>query len=135
MTGWTVDTLHEHLSSLIKANDHRYEQRFQDAGQAVDAALKAAEKAVTKAEMASEKRFEGVNEFRAALSDQTSTFLPRSEADARISALADKIDALNTKMDKSEGKGSGLYAGWGLLVGAIGIAAAMGTLFVTVMRQ
>ena len=42
-------------------------------------ALQAAEKAVTKAELAAEKRFESVNEFRNQLKDQTGTFITRNE--------------------------------------------------------
>jgi len=58
---------------------------------AVLAAMAAAEKAVTKAEVASEKRFESVNEFRKALSDQTSTFITRME----FSLLADKVSSVD----------------------------------------
>jgi hypothetical protein len=55
------------------------EQRFKAQEQAVAFALQAAEKAVTKAELAAEKRFESVNEFRNQLKDQTGTFITRNE--------------------------------------------------------
>jgi hypothetical protein len=59
---------------------------------AVQAALTAAKEAAAKAEAAAEKRFESVNEFRAQLSDQANTFLPRTEYDAAHQSLSDKID-------------------------------------------
>ncbi len=82
---WTVDTLKEFLLAELQAADLRYEQRF-----------KAAENAVMKAENASEKRFDGVNEFRAALADQTASLMPRAEAEARIASVADKLAEYNT---------------------------------------
>lgn len=55
-------------------------------------ALAASEKAVSKAETANEKRFEGVNEFRAQLSDQANTFIPRAEARALLDAISSRLD-------------------------------------------
>jgi len=68
-------------------------RRFDDSERAVQAALAAAKEAVIKAETASEKRFEGVNEFRAQLSDQASTFLTRNEYLSAHKSLTDKVDA------------------------------------------
>jgi len=48
--------------------------------------------AITKAENAAEKRFEGLNELRGAMSDQQSSYLPRIEAEARLRSFEDKID-------------------------------------------
>lgn len=136
-SGWTVDTLREFLQKQLDDQrlllDERYatqtkalDAAFKAAEQAVTTALASAEKAVTKAETAAERRFESVNEFRQTLTDQAATFMPRAEAETRDTALADKLDALATRLDKSEGRGSGLNAGWIYLLAAIG---AMGTIF------
>ncbi len=69
ISGWTVDTLKEHLESMAAAYDRRYEQRFEAQEQAVTAALNAAKEAVQKAEVAAEKRFDAVNEFRGQLAE------------------------------------------------------------------
>lgn len=114
VSGWTVDTLKEHFS-----------QRFTDSDKAIQAALLAAKEAVLKAENATEKRFEATNEFRGQLADQTATLLPRSEYDSNHKALEDKIDALTDRMNRNDGKSSGLSAGWGYLVGAIVLAATI----------
>lgn len=115
-SGWTLDTLKDHLSALITGNDKRYEQRF-DASQkaielgfsaqksAVDAALAAADRAVIKAEFAAEKRFDSVNEFRKTQDDRDraeterwvrieQTLMPRAEAAAEIKSVHAKFDAL-----------------------------------------
>jgi len=83
-----LETAHvkEMLALIERKNDQirladlsANEQRFKAQEQAVAFALQAAEKAVTKAELAAEKRFESVNEFRNQLKDQTGTFITRNE--------------------------------------------------------
>jgi hypothetical protein len=85
---------------------------------AVQSALAAAEKATTKAETAADRRFDSVNEFRRALTDQTATFLPRTEYDQAHTSLADRITVngervaalelrLTRRLDLGEGHAAG----------------------------
>lgn len=94
-------------ADIASEMDRRYQQRFdaqqqalQDAlmaqEKAVNAALAAADRAVLKAEVASEKRFDSVNEFRATLADQAASLMPRGEAEARLGNLGDKVIDLAT---------------------------------------
>lgn len=123
-------SLRDFLLALTDAADRRYEQRFRDQERAVDAALDAAAKAVDKAELASEKRFDAVNEFRAQQADLIAGFLPRPEYLAQHHALEDKVVAfeerlnvslarVHSRLDMSEGRSSGIAAGWGYLVAAV----------------
>lgn len=120
--------------------DKRYQQRFE-----------AQEKAIAKAEMASEKRFEGVNEFRAQLTDQATTFLPRTEYYAAHNSLSDKmtvgaeamtskieasnkafaerIDDLRESRDKKEGQSTGINASWVILIGAVALIESLVVIF------
>ncbi len=118
VSGWTVDTLREYLIQRITDQDRALSRRMDDADKAIQAALVSAEKAVTKAEGASERRFEGVNEFRKALSDQTATFIPRAEYDAGLAALTARVAAnaervaalelrLTSRLDLGEGADRG----------------------------
>lgn len=107
-------SLREYLERRIDDNDRRYEQRFA-----------AQEDAIGKAESATEKRFESVNEFRQSLSDQTAGFLPRLEAASIEKSNADKVASLQSRLDKLEGKGSGVSAFWLVLVGAAGMIGAL----------
>ena len=59
----------EAISILIDEREERTKERFHAMKVAIDAALAAADRAVNKAEQSTEKRFEGVNEFRATLAD------------------------------------------------------------------
>lgn len=97
MSEWTVDTAKAYLERMMEEADHRYEQRFNAQEKSVTAALTAAKDAVDKAQESAEKRFDSVNEFRAQLSDQATTFMPRSEAEQRISQNADRLE----KMDRA----------------------------------
>jgi hypothetical protein len=89
-------SLLDHVKALLGEMDLRYQQRFEAQTSAINAALQAAKEAVTKAEIATEKRFAGVNEFRQTLSDQASTFVNRAE-----------FTALKERMDRNEGRSSG----------------------------
>lgn len=144
-SGWTVDTLHVFLVTMIQANDKRYEQRFAEQKAAVDAALAAADRAVVKAEAASDKRFEGVNEFRAVLSDQQRLLLLRSEADVteravneRVSTLDkginDKLNTLKEQMDRLQAERLGIKGGWGSAVGVVGLVALVVSIILTFLK-
>ena len=115
----------ENLRTLIKANDINYNQRFDNVVAATKNALESADRAVTKSEMASEKRFDAVNEFRATLADQQRTLMPRSEVEILIRGLNDKIDALNVTTIGKQGQSVGMKEGWGWAVGVLGIVVAV----------
>lgn len=145
--GWTVNTLRVYLERRIDDLNTKLEERYATQTRAVERALEAqqtamaaaltaaetavskalesAEKAVSKAEVAAEGRFAAVNEFRGQLADQAATLMPRAESMSRHDAAAEKIDDLATKIDKSEGRGAGLNAGWVYLLAGV---AAIGTI-------
>ena len=106
-------------------------QRFGFQERAVEQALESAKEAVTKAECATEKRFDSVNEFRASLADQTATFMPRVESEARHAAHEKELGALENRLSKMEGTGVGKNLSWGYIVGAV--AALAGVVTVTVV--
>jgi hypothetical protein len=95
--------------------------RFEAQEKAVNAALAAAERAVTKAEIASEKRFDSVNEFRAALGDSSRLLMPRSEAEQRMAALDKAISELKTTVDAKDNRGIGISAGLMMVVTGISV--------------
>ena len=71
-----------------------YDRRFSDLDTKTTLALTAADKAVTKAETATEKRFEGVNEFRGALSDQAANLMSRVESLTKFEAISKDLLAV-----------------------------------------
>lgn len=87
-----VRALDEKFTLLLASSEKLNRTRFQAAEGAVSAALSSSEKAISKAEMANDKRFESVNEFRAALGDQASTLLTRNEYNTEHRALEEKVD-------------------------------------------
>ena len=92
---WTVATLKEHILALLAEKDR-----------AIGAALSSAKEAVGKAEAAAERRFEGLNELRGAMSDQQATLISRETVDALFKSLTDKFDALTARVDRTEGRGA-----------------------------
>ena len=96
ISGWTVDTLHEHFQMMLIERDKRLEQRASDQDKAVSAALSAAALAVDKAEDNAEKWRANANEWRTAMNDRERLFMGRREgltsawgfAIASLSAIA-----------------------------------------------
>ena len=144
-SGWTIDTVREHVLALLAAHDRRYETRFeqQEAAvstaflaqeKAVNAALASADRAVTKAETATENRLANINEFRAQQTELITTFMPRSEAEIRLHALSAKIALLARGARQSTWRSAGIAAFWGFLVGAGWFVAAVVSVVYAVSR-
>lgn len=158
---------HTYCVKVIEANDHRYEQRFSASSKEVDlaianrtatvaaafqaqkemiiAALANADRAVLKAELANDKRFDGVNEFRAALDNQQRTLIQRSEVDvlfrgldSKIAAiekgLEEKITGVTKQQDAQIAERMGLKGGWGYAVGVVGFVLTLATLLVLFLK-
>jgi hypothetical protein len=121
---WTFSTLQafieQRIDNLEKMLNERYQTQtkatdaafvaqqtamktaFDAADKAVQAALAAAKEAAAKAEAAAKDRFAAVNEFRGQLSDQAATLVSRTEHNAQLQALADKIDVLGARLNALE---------------------------------
>jgi uncharacterized protein with LGFP repeats len=130
-----IKALDEKFTLWFAETNKRNDQRFQAQQEAVQAALISAEKAVTKAEMASERRFEAVNEFRQSLSDQTMTYMPRTEYTVQHQALSDKLSlsseriaALEKKIIEIASRGTGRNDVWVIMVAVLGLLLSLGTL-------
>lgn len=100
---------HNTLISLREYVDIRFDAQEK----ATNAAMAASDRAVNKAEMASEKRFDAVNEFREALADSARLLMPRAEAEQRINAItasvADLKQSFDNRSNKDEGKDQGFW--------------------------
>ena len=110
----------DNIRTLINANDKNYNQRFDNVTAATNAALAASDRAVTKAELASEKRFDAVNEFRATLADQQRNLMPRNEVEIINNSLSERLEKIENRLILIEGKGVGIGQGMGYVIGIIG---------------
>lgn len=91
----------------------------------IDIETAATKTAIGKAEAANEKRFESVNEFRAAMADQSALFISRREVEASNHSQAEKIASLTDRINRSEGRGSGKEQLWGYIMGVIAVVLAI----------
>jgi hypothetical protein len=78
----------------FKSNDARSAERFARMEEHTKTITEGSEKAITKAEISNEKRFDAVNEFRGALSDQQANLYPRSEALTQIKVYDQKLEEM-----------------------------------------
>jgi hypothetical protein len=105
ISGWTVDTLHEHVVSLLSDLEQLFTQRFTDSEKAAAVALtavkdhtkssfEASEKAIVKAEEAQKAYNTSHNDLARKMDEQSKATMPRSETEARFRALEEKITEL-----------------------------------------
>jgi len=121
--------LREYVEAMLRQRDKH-----------IDQAIQAAAIATTKAEAATERRFEGVNEFRAALSDLAALQVPRAEFTLALSQINSKIEdlkiATDTKISDLRGSNrAGASALWGYIVGAGGFLSTIITVVVLLSRS
>ena len=97
--GWSTETLYRHFSALLTAQ----------------------EKAINLAEKNAEAWRASANEWRGAMTDRERTFMARGELDTRFASIDTQLNDLKKQVSLMAGKSSGLNAGWGYLVGAVGL--------------
>lgn len=124
-SSWNVDTLHQHFVKLLSEKEERDVERFGAQKELSEASMDAANRAVLKAEMASERRFESVNEFRNTLADQQRNLMPRAEAELWFKTLADDVRILKELNIRRTGHGEGISQGWVILVGFLGLVGTV----------
>jgi hypothetical protein len=123
-------TLRDYFDSRIKALE-----------KSIKVASKTAERAVIKADAATEKRFDGVNEFRASLADSARLTMPRTECeglihalDARIDTIQSKIDQLGLRLNSRDDLGQGRKDVWAYIIAALGVLSALVMAIINVKR-
>lgn len=119
-----IESLKEYFDSLRAADQAAIAAALSAADGKAAAATEAAKEAVMKAEAASEKRFEGVNEFRGTLSDQQRTLMPRSEAELRFSTQDSRLGTLEKVLAERGGERRGSKEMWVLIAGVAALAIA-----------
>ncbi|MBN2118518.1 MAG: hypothetical protein JW730_18235 [Anaerolineales bacterium] len=131
---WTIEALLEHFSRMQEMYAEGFDSKLQALREYSMSALQAADRAVTKAEAANEKRFESVNEFRAALSDQQRSFIPRSEFQVVMEGHAKLLAALAERINTQEGRSMGSGSMLGFVVGIIGMLLGIAMFFYMVTK-
>jgi tetrahydromethanopterin S-methyltransferase subunit G len=106
--------IYDYLNTRLNDLYNSFEQRFESNERQVD-----------RAERFLNERLASVNEFRLVLSDQQKLLVNRTE----YKDLIDRVDRLESRVSMSEGRGKGISASWGYLVGAVGLIVAFVTIF------
>lgn len=138
---WTVETLRQHCESVTRERDARYAHQFESIEAVIVAqqrelhsAIQAMERHMQRSEEVQERRFESVNTARRVGDDLSRQMMPRAEGVQRDAALDEKIMALASRMDRTEGRSRGLNAGWAYLIAAIGMLASIVTAVYAISR-
>lgn len=125
VSGWTVDTLHQHIRVQLADMRRQLDERYATQTKALDAAFVAQETA-TRAALAEQQRSVATrvvaDDQRFALLNELRQGVATKE---QFEALALRLSDIKERLDRSEGHSEGLSAGWGLLIGAVGLAGAV----------
>lgn len=124
------------LMAVIAERDRLYHQRFDaqeksiaialtSAEKAVQAALTAAKEAVQKAEIASEKRFDSVNEFRNTLKDQQLLLMTRAEGETRFKDMDRRLNDINETLTRRASELKGAGETWAMILAAFGVLSML----------
>jgi hypothetical protein len=124
-------SLREYLIALIHAAEQRSDARFESMKDQVDAAFRSSQEAISKAELAADKRFEAVNEFRAVLSDQQRDLVTRQvlnsvseKLEASINRNREDLSILEKRLTLREGQTIGSRITGGVLVTVLTVGIA-----------
>lgn len=112
------------IQTQFRERDVRVEQTARDTKVAVDAALQAAEKARTSSNDAFDKSISKSESATTKQIDQQAVQMTTSNT-----ALGVQITDLKERLTRLEGKGEGMHAGWGYLVGVVGLIGAIIAIF------
>jgi hypothetical protein len=124
MSDWTPDTVRAYLE--VQVEQLRRENVIRDDA---TAAL------FNRAQQANEHRFEAVNEFRGQLNDQATTFLRRDEYLTGHAGLVEKIDDMGSRLDRTEGKATGMTTTWAAIIAALGTLAVVTSVIVLLINH
>lgn len=98
-----ADAMAEALSAQIAEVDRRAIASLDAARREANFAQEANDRAIQKAEVASDKRFDAVNEFREQLREQTASFMPREVVDQLVTQINQRITTLESMALQGEG--------------------------------
>jgi uncharacterized phage infection (PIP) family protein YhgE len=154
---WTVSALQIYTEQLIAALRDRlntYEQRHTDTHERlherVDTQMAglidqvrreggirkdALDSALATSEAAAEKRFDAFAQFRDDINRTAATLINRQELSAALGLINEKITAMLSRLDKIEGKSSGMSTLMASLLAGAGAAAALISVVVLLARR
>lgn len=134
VSGWTVDTLKAHVDTMMRDRAEHFAALMYEADRRTSANLLALEKSIAIAlasadkagaiyEAHSKQWRDDANEWRGAMSDRERTFVQREMYDAGIGSVIRELNEIRTRIDRRDGKGQGLNAAWGYIIGGIGVVS------------
>ena len=105
------------------------ERIFDEREKALQLAFKAQQEALAIATTALNRELEHLNNLRQEINQNRTEYLMRAEHHTAHAVVLDRIAALEKRMDKASGQGSGLSLAWMIIMGLIASAGAIALLW------
>jgi hypothetical protein len=120
---WTISTLKEHFDMRFEALDKALDLALTGVNERTDRAFLNSEKAIQKEEEKQQAYNKTHNDLSHQILEQNKATMPRIEAEARFSAMDEKIGDVKDKIGTVVNTGKGMAQLWGYIVAAIAVAA------------
>src|SRR6185503_6511457 len=132
VSGWTIDTLAEHMRTLRAADDRfsaERDRRYAEIDVEREKALKIKEQgdrdALQLAREIQTYKDEKANELREQISSERGLYVTKAEMGGIVAKIDEQFKPLNDYVAAQRGMSRGLNAGWGYLVGSIGLLGGL----------
>lgn len=96
VSGWTVDTLHAHIMSILEEREKRWLGMRAERDERYMAKFQAAETAVNKAEEGIKQWQSTTNEWRGAMQDKDKLLMSRQEISSEINSLRTAVGTIRS---------------------------------------
>lgn len=119
----TEDTLNQRIDLAVEAAKERWvatQEKITLLDQMHQQRWQCSEEAIRKSEAATEKRFDGVNQFRAQLADQNATFARTEVMDAKFTSMDQRIGKNENILSNIQGRSAILMGTIALISGVLG---------------
>jgi uncharacterized membrane protein len=112
--------LREYLQRQLDDLRTMLDERHTTSTEAVKTALTEQQRALQVSVVSIDKRLDLLNELRVGVATK-----------AEVEALEKLVNGLMSRLDRIEGKGVGLTAGWAMLIGAVGLISTLIAVYLT----
>lgn len=126
--------LREYVERVLADQEKRFLDALNAQKEAVGIAFAASEKAVLAAEENAKGWRQNANEWRGAMTDRERDFVRAIQHQTDIDNVRKDTRDMKERLDRGEGKGAGLNAGWGYLIAAVGGIAGIAALLATFIK-
>lgn len=135
-------SVRDHLEVLIRDLETRLLIEINCQKESVKQSLIFSERAIEKAEVATQSKFNSVNEFRGMVDDVVRTMMPRGEYSSihealvqRMDDLVKRVDGISISINEKMASGQGFQKSWAMIAAAVSMIGMLIATFYLIVQH